>query len=197
MNITSIFTNFIARDQLVLDNDEIVKFCYRQRLISTTRVISNDGGWQSPDLEKSDQLLPLYKLILDRLNSVHLQLGLNDNMCQFITNMWININIPGTYNVVHRHGQSCLSGVYYVQTDSDSGMIEFTNPNPLVEFVIPEKLISTPNDMNCNLYSISPNIGDLIIFPSWLSHYTKLNRSKHDRISIAFNSIAVDKSSVK
>jgi uncharacterized protein (TIGR02466 family) len=197
MNITSIFTNFIARDQLVLDNDEIVKFCYRQRLISTTRVISNDGGWQSPDLEKSDQLLPLYKLISDRLNSVHSQLGLNDNMCQFITNMWININIPGTYNVVHRHGQSCLSGVYYVQTDSDSGMIEFTNPNPLVEFVIPEKLISTPNDMNCNLYSISPNIGDLIIFPSWLSHYTKLNRSKHDRISIAFNSIAVDKSSVK
>ena len=44
------------------------------------------------------------------------------------------------------------------------------------------------NEYNSNMWSIDPNPGDLVIFPSWLAHYTEPNMSNKDRISMSFNS---------
>ena len=44
------------------------------------------------------------------------------------------------------------------------------------------------NEYNAMIWNISPKPGDLLIFPSWVPHYTEPNMSNEDRISFSFNS---------
>ena len=42
-----------------------------------------------------------------------------------IQNLWININVPGSYNELHNHVGSVLSGVYYVDASEGQGNIQY------------------------------------------------------------------------
>jgi uncharacterized protein (TIGR02466 family) len=41
--------------------------------------------------------------------------------------------------------------------------------------------------MNSSVHTIPPEVGKLIIFPSWLDHGVNPNLSDTDRISMSFN----------
>ena len=87
------------------------------------RVISNYGGWQSSDIKPgdSDQIDNLVKLLNDEMKTCAQQVGLKE--CE-IYNIWININPPNSYNHLHNHIGSVLSGEYYVEADKQ-GNIQF------------------------------------------------------------------------
>ena len=160
------------------------------------------AGWQSehmlfraqePSLRKISQLIS--KAVI---NSAQLITSVND-LSKYNLNAggWININEKGTLHRPHIHGESTLSGVFYVKipkkdenktnNNDKSSLIEFIDPRNSVETFakrIPELLKSLSF---CQRITLEPKEGDLIIFPGWLKHWVYPNPSSDSRISISFN----------
>lgn len=190
MEIKPIFYNFICTDFLSVDNSALEKYCLKQKQSNSGRVISNQGGWQSNDLDfTAPELAPLLVEISTRLNKLHTELQLINNGYQVIDNMWANINGPGSYNLLHLHPASIFSGVYYVKGNKNSGILRFRNPNTPLEFVIGPQLVQEFNGFNSASWEVYPQPGNLVIFPSWLLHDVAPNQDDADRISISFNSV--------
>jgi uncharacterized protein (TIGR02466 family) len=102
-----------------------------------------------------------------------------------ISNSWFNIQKPDSSLQRHFHcggpSSSLLSGALYINVDENSSPITFENPNPYIT------LIGTSR--NDNTHTFRPNVGDLILFPSWLYHFSnEINKTKN-RIVISFNTI--------
>jgi hypothetical protein len=124
------------------------------------RSASNRGGWQ---LEIKPRRFDRISWILQFLLRVEKELK-NIYPDYHIHRFWFNINGPGHSNEWHNHGSKEIVGVAYIQTDELSGDIEFKDSN-----------------------TISPKVGDLLIFPSELDHRVSVSQSNNFRISIAFN----------
>ena len=46
--------------KLTIDNDALIKYCYKIKENTQSRIMSNEGGWQSDDLNLQDvELQPL------------------------------------------------------------------------------------------------------------------------------------------
>ena len=101
-----------------------------------------------------------------------------------ITGMWGNILHPGETHPPHTHSNNFLSGVFYLESDAETGII-FSDPRPAADVLVPRK--KTKTNENSNLLSYISKQNRLIIFPSWLVHCVPINKSKRDRISISFN----------
>ena len=128
---------------------------------------SNNGGYQSENnLYNCPAFFSLIDLILKNSNSI---IGTPNFK---LTEMWANVSSYGHSNTLHNHGPygKTLSGVLYLKTPPNSGNLQFI----------------LPFDLN-NYYPYTPQEGDLIIFPAFLSHSVEPNLSQEDRISIAFN----------
>ena len=65
--------------------------------------------------------------------------------------------------------------------------VVFKNPNALHENYIRPSDVVEYNGFNSESWRITPAENNLIIFPSWLEHFTNPNESGEDRISISFN----------
>jgi len=107
-----------------------------------------------------------------------------DNKIQ-ITNSWGNYSFTGNSHNLHRHANSILSGIYYVQCSDSVPFLEFESQTSryFLEYKIKEHTI-----FNSSTYQINLKDGMIVIFPSHLWHTVPQNRSKNWRISVAFNS---------
>ncbi len=95
---------------------------------------------------------------------------------------WSSVLKKDGFHSPHIHAGSVLSGVLYIQIDEakdDKGAIKFSLDGfnfPKIENNLEEKVLK-------------PVTGDIILFPSCLIHSTIPNKSKIDRITIAFDLI--------
>jgi len=99
-----------------------------------------------------------------------------------IKGSWINIAEKGVNHSHHCHPGYLISGTYYFRVNEEQGSINFNNPNPLMMHGQFPQGISCPQTVD-----IIPDDGDIILFPSWLVHSTRKNKTSDDRISVAFN----------
>lgn len=111
------------------------------------------------------------------------------------TNSWANVNRSGHGNEFHTHPGSYWSGTYYVDDGgiaadpSLGGEFEIQDPRgvapamyaPLLCFNMPGGHSAGASEL------ILPKSGQLILFPSWLSHQVRPYRGGETRISVAFN----------
>ena len=104
---------------------------------------------------------------------------------QKIDNMWAIINTGGSANARHQHGNSTISGAYYVRAPKNSGDIVFYDPRPAPVFYFPRAVSS--NLLNAQVNAINPKEGALILFPSYVDHSVNENLSNEERIVISFN----------
>jgi hypothetical protein len=92
----------------------------------------------------------------------------------------------------HNHNASDLSFVFYVKTDETSDkfcVAQEKNPNECVGDLFMEamqrNLITGYNKYNCNVYSITPIEGSVVIFPSKIGHFTqKFTERQGERLVI-------------
>ena len=80
-------------------------------------------------------------------------------------NYWIQDYSKYESHELHAHGDSYISGVYYVRANKNAGALRFTNPNPL--FTITAFNGDPKEEI---YYEIHPQEGLLVLFPGWLSH---------------------------
>ena len=193
MNISPVFINFLASEQLSLDNAKLEKFAQGLKAASGGRVVSNSGGWQSNNLDlRAPELLELLETVDAKLNEVHAHFGFSHKTRQVIAEAWININNRGGFNRTHNHPGSFFSCVYYVKGGPGKGDIAFHSPIEAHAYTISPSLVANQNAFTGHDMFIPPVTGNLLIFPSWLKHHVRPNDTDEDRISIALNSTIIN-----
>lgn len=101
-----------------------------------------------------------------------------------ITNMWHNVQDKGSVLKEHRHPNSKVSGVLFLEVDEKSSKLYLQNPNTFVKF----DDYTEENEYNFYHTWFQPKIGDLILFPSWLEHGSNGDKNESNRrISLSFN----------
>lgn len=186
MNIMNMFSSPVFKDFLEIDNDVLEQFC-RGQCINSKK--NQDRGFsQSDDLDLNDPaLLELVNCIQDRMNMLHLDLGLSNNFQSQVYQGWANLDNNWSIRVPHSHPESAFSCVYYVTGNTDAGNLEFINPNLAQSRTILPEYVGNFNEFTGSTFKIRPIPGKLIIFPAWLYHYVNSGIGNNERISIAFN----------
>jgi uncharacterized protein (TIGR02466 family) len=186
MIIQEFFTNFIASENLTLNNDLIKARCYEEQ------EAVNDYFTPLIFKGRDESLAELFDVVYHRVNQLHNTVGLSDEYYQEILLSWANINGSPYAGVPHAHTQDqgvLFSGVYYVAATETTSALEFQTPIAAQQSVLFSKYVKTHNGFNSGTYRYRPKTGDLIIFPSWLQHYTLplVEKCDDERVSIAFN----------
>lgn len=103
-----------------------------------------------------------------------------------ITQSWLNRNAKGESHHEHVHPNSIISGVFYFQIDEQLPPIKFRNDRSR-DFTLTS---NKHNNFNSSLFYLPLNCGELIIFPSTLTHSVPENSTEKERISLSFNTFA-------
>ena len=97
-----------------------------------------------------------------------------------INSAWITRTIKGKFAYPHSHGFSDVSGVYYINTNSEDGNLMFDNMNDALggNFIY-----------NCLGGKTPAPLGDgfLLLWPSNVRHETQENTTDNERLSLSFN----------
>ncbi len=101
----------------------------------------------------------------------------------YITQSWANFTEKNECHHPHNHPNSFLSGIFYVQVDSNNDITIF-NKEPNFIFSITS---TEPNIFNSNSWAYQPKNGDLLVFPSNMAHGVPTKETDETRISISFN----------
>jgi len=110
-----------------------------------------------------------------------------------IQNSWVNKHEAGDCADSHRHNNSIISGVYYIEVDSLSGHIQFEKDKSYYNLWSDTVSIEMNNNdeklnfFNAEAWAINPKNNDLLLFPSHLYHSVSENKSDRIRYSLAFN----------
>ena len=104
-----------------------------------------------------------------------------------ITQSWTNYTKQGQYHHKHEHPNSFVSGVFYIQADKTKDKIYFFR-NGYQQIKLPP---SDWNVWNSESWWFEVGTGDLILFPSSLTHMVQTVESDQTRISLSFNTFPV------
>jgi uncharacterized protein (TIGR02466 family) len=179
-----LFPTYVWSKPLTIDNSQLRVFSYQLKEISLGCVISNTGGGHRKDLVGGmcESLDALVTCIDDTIKEITVENNLGSLE---MSNAWININPPGSYNASHHHLGSVLSGVYYIDATANQGNIQFERKDN-AEYHIPLDKLNT-SSYTSTITSYTAKTDMLYIFPSWLMHSVDSNQSATDRLSISFN----------
>jgi len=186
MKIDNFFPTPISQVKLFRNvNKDEIDFINDQRKY----VSQNIGNFSSintyilntPELQEVKEMLTLlvnqyFKTVFDNEPGTEL----------YITNSWVNWTDNGGYHHIHKHTNSLVSGVLYIQTSQDDE-IDFINPNKFLGNINIKPIQTTL--WNKEHWSYNANENNVILFPSTLEH--GVNQRPHTcygtRISLSFN----------
>lgn len=103
-----------------------------------------------------------------------------------ITQSWINFSKKGDYHHTHTHQNSFLSGVFYIKADREKDKIYFYKE----EYAQLRVYSKEYNEYNSYSWWIEVGGGDLLLFPSSMSHGVNTVETD-ERISLSFNTFPV------
>lgn len=149
---------------------------------------SYPGGYTSyGSLNRLQEISPTFKRLESLLNRHVLafakKLGLNSKRALSMTDCWANIMTQGVHHGWHLHPQSVISGSYYVSIPKDAAPIKFEDPRL-------DRLMAAPLSLKRQQQlwlSVSPLVGECVLFESHLRHEVPIHRAESPRVSISFN----------
>ena len=137
----------------------------------------------------NDELSDIKKVLTDSVNEYLKEIvNPGKDVELYITNSWINVNKNGESHHPHKHPNSIVSAVLYIDT-CEEDTISFINkssntlfgnlqfgPTPTTKWNVPE-------------WNLSAMVNTLVMFPSTLPHHVnpRPNTCKGTRISLSFN----------
>ena len=193
MSVKYTLTNLFPSPVHIFDTDgfdefknNLIDYAYKLREEDSKGFnISNRHGWQSRGFDLTNMNDLLHGTILQGLSSF----PSIKNTTEMRASAWVNINYPNSYNILHSHPNSHLSGVMWIKSPKDCGVISFDNPNGHQTYTEINSYNQEFNDQFFihHSYWLPPIEGRMIIFPSHLQHEVRENNSNEDRISVSFN----------
>jgi uncharacterized protein (TIGR02466 family) len=119
-------------------------------------------------------------IVQDYFNKV---LSNTDSVTPYITQSWLNYTETNQYHHKHEHPNSLVSGVFYINCDEKFDKIKFFNNK-----YKPIKLeVKEWNLWNSESWWFPVKTGDIVLFPSSLTHMVENKEGTNTRISLAFN----------
>jgi uncharacterized protein (TIGR02466 family) len=110
-------------------------------------------------------------------------LSTTENVIPYITQSWLNYTETNQYHHKHAHPNSLVSGVFYINCNEEHDKIKFFNES--YKTIKPE--VKDWNIWNSESWWFTVKTGDIILFPSSLTHMVETKQGDNTRISLAFN----------
>ena len=156
------------------------------KFITEQETRNNDGNTTSinNNLFESAELAEIARFCEESLQQYFKEVyAPKHDVIPYITQSWANYTKKGQWHHKHEHPNSFISGVFYVQAQKDIDKIYFYKNG--------YQQIKLPTD-NYNLYNsdswwLGVETGQLILFPSHLTHMVQTVETDETRISISFN----------
>jgi uncharacterized protein (TIGR02466 family) len=118
--------------------------------------------------------------VQDYFNKV---ISTTDAVTPYITQSWLNYTETNQFHHKHAHPNSLVSGVFYINCHEELDKIKFFNDG--YKTIKPE--IKDWNLYNSESWWFTVKTGDIILFPSSLTHMVENKEGTNTRISLAFN----------
>lgn len=96
---------------------------------------------------------------------------------------WVNKSTSESEHREHTHPNSFLSGIYYITENPSPTYFESPNTEAFRNGIV--VMSNTPLEQN--VWTCPASAGDLVIFPSWLSHWTEPQDFEGERMTMSFN----------
>ena len=106
-----------------------------------------------------------------------------NNITPYITQSWLNYTETNQYHHKHAHPNSLVSGVFYINCHEEHDKIKFFND----KYSTIKLEIKDWNMWNSESWWFPVKTGDIILFPSSLTHMVETKQGDNTRISLAFN----------
>ncbi|MFO7804643.1 MAG: 2OG-Fe(II) oxygenase family protein [Paracoccaceae bacterium] len=103
-----------------------------------------------------------------------------------LEDLWINILPEGGIHTAHIHPHSVISGTTYVAMPKGTSAIKFEDPRLAMMMAAPTRTKDAPAHLRQFHYE-KPDVGDVLLWESWLRHEVPMNMSEDERISVSFN----------
>jgi uncharacterized protein (TIGR02466 family) len=115
-------------------------------------------------------------------------IGAKDDVKPYITQSWLNWTDTNESHHQHYHGNSVVSGVFYISTEQDDS-IDFIRDEIFPYILIPKEY-TLYNSLTCKVFAEEKV---LLLFPSHLKHQVRVREGSKMRISLAFNTFVKGK----
>ncbi|WP_417248517.1 TIGR02466 family protein [Celeribacter sp.] len=103
-----------------------------------------------------------------------------------LEDLWINVLPEGGYHSAHIHPHSVISGTTYVAMPEGASALRLEDPRHAMMMAAPPRKKDARREMQNFIY-LKPEVGDVMLWESWLRHEVVMNQSEFDRVSVSFN----------
>jgi uncharacterized protein (TIGR02466 family) len=114
-----------------------------------------------------------------------LAFDLGDKKLQ-LEDIWINILPEGGIHTSHIHPHSVISGTTYVAMPDGASALKLEDPRLPMMMAAPTRTKDARDELR-TFYYAKPEVGDVLLWESWLRHEVPMNMSEDDRVSVSFN----------
>ncbi|NBD29208.1 MAG: hypothetical protein GVY31_04105 [Alphaproteobacteria bacterium] len=103
-----------------------------------------------------------------------------------LEDLWINILPEGGTHSSHLHPHSVISGTTYVAMPDGASALKLEDPRSARMMAAPPRRKDAPEELQTFVY-VKPQVGDVLLWESWLRHEVPMNMAEEERISVSFN----------
>jgi uncharacterized protein (TIGR02466 family) len=141
----------------------------------------DDLPWRFPIFAQVQKALD--KHVAAFVKALHADLGDGKLKCN---SLWINILPEGGTHASHIHPHSVISGTTYVAMPAGTSALKLEDPRLPMMMLAPVPLKTAPEALRRFVY-VQPEVGEVMLWESWLRHEVPMNMAEDDRISVSFN----------
>lgn len=103
-----------------------------------------------------------------------------------LEDLWINILPEGGMHSGHLHPHSVISGTTYVAMPAGTSALKLEDPRLPMMMAAPTRRKDAPEALRPFVY-VAPEVGEVLLWESWLRHEVPMNMAEDARISVSFN----------
>ena len=103
-----------------------------------------------------------------------------------LEDLWINILPEGGTHSSHLHPHSVISGTTYVAMPEGASALKLEDPRSARMMAAPARKKDAREELKTFIY-VKPDVGDVLLWESWLRHEVPMNMAEEERISVSFN----------
>lgn len=164
------------------DDEAGQKWCEENGYPGYTSYASlTDLGWRFEIFKTLETVLDAHVSAF----AADLQFDLGDKPLT-LEDLWINILPQGGVHTSHIHPHSVVSGTTYVALPEGTSAIKFEDPRLAMMMAAPPRLPDARAALR-SFHYVTPEIGDVLLWESWLRHEVPVNMAEEERISVSFN----------
>ena len=156
-----------------VDKNKKDSFKNEGNLISTNNYILNEKSFANLKKELDLRVKDYFQKVISS----------TDVTTPYITQSWLNYTETNQYHHKHAHPNSLISGVFYINCHEKHDKIKFFKEG----YQTIKTEIKDWNLWNSESWWFPVKTGDIILFPSSLTHMVETKQGDNTRISLAFN----------